>query len=75
MFHLPNQDLRNGIGQPVSGLLNREMGFIRPSYRRGTERCSRDPYQQEAKVSTSHRWRLLHLRVCKLQVGRHQVRN
>ena len=73
-FRLQNQDPRNGIEQSVRGLLNREMGLIRLRYRRGTERYLQDPYQPKAKVSTSHRWRLLHLHVCKLQVCRHQVR-
>ena len=34
-----------------------------------------DPYQPTAKVSSSHRWRLLHLCVCRLQMCWHQVRN
>ena len=70
-FRLQNQDLR----QSVRELLNREIGFIRLRYRRGTERYLRNPYEPAAKVSTSHRWRLQHHRVCKLQVCRHQVGN
>ena len=54
-FSLQNQDLRNGTGQSLRGLFNREMSFIRPGYRRGTERYLRDPYQPAAKVSTSLR--------------------
>ena len=51
-FPLQNRDLRNGIGQSVRELLNREMGFICPLYRRGTERYLSDPYQPTAKVSS-----------------------
>ena len=52
-----------------------DMSFIRLRYRQGTERYLRDPYQPAAKVSTSSRWRLVNLRVRKLQMCRHQVRN
>ena len=69
------QDLRNWIGQSIRWLLNREMGFIRPRYRRCTECYLWDPYQSTAKVSSSHRWRLLHLCVCRLQICWYQVKN
>ena len=61
----------NGIGQSVHGLLNHDMGFIRPRYRWATECHLWDPYQLAAKDSWSHRERLLHLCVCKLQVCWH----
>ena len=74
-FSLQNQDLRNGIGQSVRRLLNREMGFIRPGYRWGAERYLWDPYQLLATVPSSHRGRLLHLCVCRLQMYWHQIWN